>query len=60
MTGAVSKSSSFVEGGICWHWTQAACDWKELLPGQLRADPPDELIMTKPQVDACGNVFGDF
>jgi len=38
---------------------QAACDWKELLPGQLRADPPDELIMTKPQVDACGNVFGD-
>jgi hypothetical protein len=35
-------------------------DWKEPLPGQIRPDPPDELIMTKPLMDADGKVFGDF
>ena len=34
-------------------------DWKEPLPGQIRPDPPDELIMIKPRVDADGKVYGD-
>ena len=34
-------------------------DWKEPLPGQIRPDPPDELIMMKPLVDADGKVYGD-
>jgi len=38
---------------------QANVDWKEPLPGQIRPDPPDELIMTKPLMDADGKVFGD-
>ena len=39
---------------------EANVDWKEPLPGQIRPDPPDELIMTKPLVDADGKVYGDF
>eukprot|EP00435_Cladocopium_sp_Y103_P061195 s321_g22.t2 len=38
---------------------QANVDWKEPLPGQIRPDPPDELIMIKPLVDADGKVYGD-
>lgn len=38
---------------------QAGVDWKEPLPGQIRPDPPDELIMTKPILDANGQVTGD-
>ncbi|CAJ1453177.1 unnamed protein product, partial [Effrenium voratum] len=37
---------------------QAEVDWKEPDPGQIRPDPPDELILQKPQRDG-DEVFGD-
>ena len=38
---------------------QAPVTYKEPEPGKERPDPPDHLIMEKPQVDEEGNVFGD-